>query len=70
MPERKPDDIVVMDNLPAHKAGGGRGAVEKAGATLLFPPPCPPALDPIETAFAKLKALLRAAAARTRSRAL
>ena len=63
-PELRPGDIVVMDNLPAHRIGGVREAIEKAGARLLFLPPYSPDLNPIEMAFAKLKALLRKAAAR------
>jgi transposase len=58
-------DIVVMDNLPAHKVGGVRAAIEAAGATLLYLPPYSPDFNPIEMAFAKLKALLRGVAART-----
>src|SRR5690606_22428805 len=58
-------DIVVMDNLPAHKIAGVRDAIEKAGATLLFLPPYSPDCNPIENAFSKLKALLRAKAERT-----
>lgn len=58
-------DIVVMDNLPAHKAAGVREAIEQAGATLRFLPPYSPDFNPIENAFAKLKALLRAMAERT-----
>lgn len=63
-PELRPGDIVVMDNLPAHKISGVRGAIEKAGARLLFLPPYSPDFNPIEMAFSKLKALLRKAAAR------
>lgn len=58
-------DIVVMDNLPAHKAEGVREAIEKAGAELRFLPPYSPDFNPIEMAFSKLKALLRARAERT-----
>jgi transposase len=58
-------DIVVMDNLPAHKVKGAREAIEKTGATLMFLPPYSPDFNPIEQAFAKLKALLRKVAART-----
>ena len=58
-------DIVIMDNLPAHKAEGVRAAIEKAGASLRFLPPYSPDFNPIENAFAKLKALLRAKAERT-----
>ena len=58
-------DIVVMDNLPAHKVSGVREAIEAKGATLLYLPPYSPDFNPIEKAFAKLKAALRKAAART-----
>lgn len=58
-------DIVVMDNLPAHKVGGVRAAIEAAGATLLYLPPYSPDFNPIERMFAKLKAPPRGAAART-----
>ena len=58
-------DIVVMDNLTAHKVAGIREAIEAAGATLLYLPPYSPDLNPIEQAFAKLKSLLRARALRT-----
>ena len=64
-PELTPGDIVIMDNLPAHKVSGVRAAIEKAGASLLLLPPYSPDFNPIEMAFAKLKALLRKAAART-----
>src|SRR5215468_9606147 len=65
VPELRPDDIVIMDNLPAHKVHGVRQAIEAAGASLRYLPPYSPDFNPIEMAFAKLKALLRAAAART-----
>ena len=61
----KPGDIVVMDNLSAHKIAGVREAIEAAGARLLYLPPYSPDLNPIEMAFSKLKALLRKAAERT-----
>jgi transposase len=64
-PELAPGDIVIMDNLPAHKVSGVRHAIERAGARLLLLPPYSPDFNPIEMAFAKLKALLRKAAART-----
>jgi transposase len=64
-PTLKPGDVVIMDNLPAHKAPGVREAIEAAGASLLFLPPYSPDFNPIEMAFAKLKALLRKAAKRT-----
>ena len=57
---------VVLDNLKAHKVDGARQAIAAAGAALLYLPPYSPDLNPIEQAFAKLKALLRKAAARTR----
>ena len=65
VPELRPGDIVVMDNLPAHKPGGVRAAIERAGATLLYLPPYSPDLNPIEQMFAKLKAMLRKVAARS-----
>jgi transposase len=55
-----------MDNLPAHKVDGVRQLIEAANARLVYLPPYSPDLNPIEMAFAKLKALLRKAAARTR----
>ena len=64
-PTLDPGDIVVIDNLPAHKIKGAREAIERAGAILLFLPPYSPDFNPIENAFAKLKAFLRKAAART-----
>jgi transposase len=54
-----------MDNLPAHKLASVREAVERAGARLSFLPPYSPDFNPIENAFSKLKALLRARAERT-----
>jgi transposase len=65
VPTLHPGDIVVLDNLAAHKGAAVRHAIEAAGATLLFLPPSSPDFNPIENAFAKLKALLRKAAART-----
>ena len=65
VPELTPGDIVVMDNLPAHKVAGVRHAIEAAGATLLYLPPYSPDFNPIEMTFSKLKAILRKAAART-----
>ena len=64
-PTLSPGDVVVMDNLPAHKVSGAQAAIERAGARLLFLPPYSPDFNPIEQAFAKIKALLRKAAART-----
>ena len=65
VPELRPGDLVVMDNLPAHKGSPVRDAIEAAGASLLYLPPYSPDFNPIENAFAKLKALLRKAAERT-----
>lgn len=65
VPSLSEGDIVVMDNLPAHKAVGVSEAIEAAGANLLYLPPYSPDFNPIENAFAKLKALLRAKAERT-----
>jgi transposase len=58
-------DVVIMDNLPAHKVAGVREAIEQTGAQLLYLPPYSPDLNPIEQVFAKLKAMLRTAACRT-----
>jgi transposase len=65
VPRLRPGDIVVMDNLPAHKPRAVREAIEREGASLRYLPPYSPDFNPIENAFAKLKALLRKAAART-----
>ena len=59
-------DIVVIDNLPAHKGDAVKKLIEAKSATLVFLPPYSPDFNPIEMLFAKLKALLRKAAARTR----
>src|SRR4029077_16277123 len=58
-------DIVIMDNLGSHKGQAVRDAIERVGATLLYLPPYSPDLNPIEQVFAKLKARLRKAAARS-----
>ena len=65
-PALAPGDVVVLDNLPAHKVAGIREAINAVGASILYLPPYSPDLNPIEQMFAKLKALLRKAAARTR----
>ena len=66
-PALRPGQVVVMDNLSAHKGGRVRKLVEERGCELVYLPPYySPDLDPIEEAFAKLKALLRRAGARTR----
>ena len=62
----KPGQVVVMDNLSAHKGSKIRELIEAQGCELLFLPPYSPDLNPIEEAFAKVKALLRRAGARTR----
>lgn len=65
-PTLVPGDIVVMDNLGAHKVKGVRESIEAAGATLLYLPPYSPDWSPIEPCWSKLKTYLRAAKARTR----
>ncbi len=64
-PTLRPGDVVILDNLPAHKGTAVREAIEATGARLLFLPPYSPDFNPIENAFAKLKAQLRKAAACT-----
>lgn len=64
-PSLKPGDIIVLDNLSAHKVPGVRETIEAAGAALLYLPPYSPDFNPIEQLFAKLKALLRKAAERS-----
>ena len=65
-PALDPGDVVVMDNLAAHKVAGVREAIEAAGASVMPLPAYSPDLNPIEQAFAKLKAGLRKTGARTR----
>lgn len=65
VPMLRPGDIVILDNLPAHKPVAIREAIEAAGAAMLFLPPYSPDFNPIELAFSKIKALLRKAAARS-----
>ena len=65
VPTLCPGDTVIMDNLPAHRPAAVRDAIEAAGARLLYLPPYSPDFNPIENAFAKLKAFLRKVAART-----
>jgi transposase len=64
-PALRRGDVVIMDNLAAHKVAGVREAFEAVGARLVYLPPYSPDFNPIELAFAKLKSLLRAAAQRT-----
>jgi transposase len=66
VPELRPDDIVVMDNLGSHKAPAIRQAIRAAGAKLFYLPAYSPDLNPIEQVIAKLKHLLRKAAERTK----
>ena len=63
-PTLRPGDLVICDNLSSHKVPGVRAALAAHGAGLLYLPAYSPDLNPIELAFAKLKAFLRAAAAR------
>lgn len=64
-PALRPEDVVVMDNLSAHKVDGIRQLIEAAGAKLLYLPPYSPDLNPIEKAWAKIKQILRAIKARS-----
>jgi transposase len=66
VPTLAPGDVVVMDNLGAHKVKGIREVIEAAGAHLIYLPPYSPDLSPIELCWSKLKTYLRAAKARTR----
>lgn len=66
VPTLQHDDIVVLDNLGAHKMQAVRNAIEAAGATLLLLPPYSPDLNPIEQCISKLKHYLRSVAARTK----
>jgi transposase len=65
-PALEPGDVVVMDNLAAHKVAGVSEAIAAVGGSILYLPPYSPDRNPIEQFFAKLKALLRKAAARTK----
>lgn len=66
VPDLRRGDVVVMDNLAAHKVAGVREAIRRAGAGVLYLPPYSPDLNPIEQVFAKLKTLLRQVGARTK----
>jgi transposase len=66
-PALEPGDVVVLDNLAAHRVDGVRQAIKAAGASILYLPPYSPDLNPIEQLFTKLKSLLRKAAARTKA---
>ena len=65
VPTLRPGDVVVLDNLAVHKQPEVRAAIEAVGAQIRFLPPYSPDFNPIEQAFAKLKAFLRAARPRT-----
>ncbi len=65
VPELRPGDIVVMDNLPAHKGAAVAEAIEHAGCRLAYLPPYSPDLNPIESMWSKVKSAVRKAAART-----
>jgi transposase len=65
LPRLRPDHVVVLDNLPAHKSGRIDRLVESAGARVLRLPPYSPDFNPIEMAISKIKALLRKLARRT-----
>ena len=65
VPTLRPGDVVVLDNLAVHKQPEVRAAIEQAGALVRFLPPYSPDFNPIEQAFGKLKAVLRAARPRT-----
>jgi len=64
-PTLQKGDVVVMDNLPAHKVAAAQAAIKERGAWLLFLPPYSPDLNPIELAFSKLKAHMKRLALRT-----
>jgi transposase len=65
VPELRPGDTVVLDNLSSHKVSGVRQAIEAAGGRLMYLPPYSPDLNPIELTFSRFKRLLRDAAQRT-----
>jgi transposase len=65
VPTLRPGDVVVLDNLAVHKQAAVRSAIEHVGAQLRFLPPYSPDFNPIEQAFAKLKAFMRATRPRT-----
>ena len=67
LPELRPNDVVVMDNLSSHKRLAVRHLIESAGAELVYLPPYSPDLNPIELIFSKVKQLLRSLACRTQN---
>jgi len=66
VPQLRPGDVVIMDNLSSHKRTRTRRRIEATGAQLWFLPPYSPDLNPIELIFSKVKSLLRSLACRTR----
>ena len=64
-PKLKPGDVVIMDNLSAHKVKGVREGIEAAGATLRYLPPYSPDMNPIESCWSKVKQRIKSAEART-----
>lgn len=66
MKELRPGDVVIMDNLPAHKVAAVRETIERADAKLIYLPPYSPDFNPIEKAFSQIKAFLKKTAARTK----
>lgn len=64
-PTLHPGDLVILDNLSAHKVAGVRAAIEACGASVVYLPPYSPDLNPIELAFSKLKQLMRSAGHRS-----
>jgi transposase len=67
VPQLRPGDVVILDNLSSHKRASIAKRIQDAGATLLFLPPYSPDLNPIEMIFSKIKQLLRSMACRTRA---
>lgn len=67
VPELRPGDVVVLDNLSSHKSQQARRLIESRGAELVFLPPYSPDLNPIEMVFSKIKQLLRSLACRTKN---
>ena len=65
VPELRPGDVVIMDNLSSHKRASVRDRIEAVGATLHFLPPYSPDFNPIEKVFSRLKAMLRKIGERT-----
>jgi transposase len=66
--ELQPGDVVIMDNLPAHKVAAVRDIIQGAGAKLIYLPPYSPDFNPIEKAFSQIKAYLKKVAARTKEK--